>query len=66
MGEGVHKALVDVVMEMGGLNKEQAEAFWESKKEGGQYIAVSFLSVEVLGRRMSANIWCRKHGEQVV
>jgi sulfite reductase alpha subunit-like flavoprotein len=41
MGEGVHSALVDVVMKKGGLNREQAEAFWESKKEGKQYIAVS-------------------------
>jgi len=39
MGEGVHSALVDVVMSKGGLNKDQAEKFWESKKEGGQYIA---------------------------
>jgi sulfite reductase alpha subunit-like flavoprotein len=41
MGEGVHSALVDVSMEKGGLNRDQAEKFWESKKEGGQYIAVS-------------------------
>jgi sulfite reductase alpha subunit-like flavoprotein len=41
MGEGVHSALVDVTMAKGGLNKEQAEQFWERKKEGGQYIAVS-------------------------
>lgn len=46
MGEGVHSALVDVVMEKGGLNREQAETFWESKKEGGQYIAVSFLRLQ--------------------
>jgi sulfite reductase alpha subunit-like flavoprotein len=42
MGEGVHSALIDVVMKKGGLNREQAEEFWESKKEGKQYIAVSF------------------------
>lgn len=41
MGEGVERALVDVVMEKGGLNHEEAEAFWAQKKEGGQYIAVS-------------------------
>jgi sulfite reductase alpha subunit-like flavoprotein len=41
MGEGVHSALIDVTMAKGGLNKEQAEQFWERKKEGGQYIAVS-------------------------
>jgi sulfite reductase alpha subunit-like flavoprotein len=42
MGEGVHNALIDVTMAKGGLNKEQAEQFWARKKEGGQYIAVSF------------------------
>lgn len=41
MGEGVEMALVDVVMEKGGLNHEEAEAFWAQKKDGGQYIAVS-------------------------
>lgn len=40
MGEGVRSALVDVAMWKGGLNREQAEAFWESKKEDGQYIEV--------------------------
>ena len=40
MGEGVERALVDVVMEKGGLNHEEAEAFWAQKKDGGQYIAV--------------------------
>lgn len=43
MGEGVERALVDVAMCKGNLNKEEAEAFWRNKKEGGQYIAVSFL-----------------------
>ena len=42
MGEGVEKALVDVAMEKGGLNEEEAVEFWRKKKEGGQYIAVSF------------------------
>jgi sulfite reductase alpha subunit-like flavoprotein len=42
MGEGVHSALVEVAMEKGALNKYQAEQFWERKKEGGQYIAVSY------------------------
>ncbi|MCJ1410946.1 hypothetical protein MMC19_005034 [Ptychographa xylographoides] len=36
MGEGVEKALVDVVMEKGNLNLDEAEAFWKQKKEGGQ------------------------------
>lgn len=40
MGEGVRSALVDVAMEKGGLNREQAEAFWEKKREDGQYIEV--------------------------
>lgn len=42
MGEGVEAALVDVAMDKGNLNKEEAEHFWQQKKEGGQYIAVSF------------------------
>ena len=43
MGEGVEMALVDVAMCKGNLNQEEAEEFWRNKKEGGQYIAVSFL-----------------------
>ncbi|MCJ1336870.1 hypothetical protein MMC09_002148 [Bachmanniomyces sp. S44760] len=39
MGEGVESALVDVVMDKGGLSREEAEVFWKRKKEGGQYIA---------------------------
>ncbi|KAF9640975.1 Oxidoreductase FAD/NAD(P)-binding protein [Lasiodiplodia theobromae] len=39
MGEGVHRALVDVAMEKGNLNHDEAEEFWEKKKEGGQYVA---------------------------
>ncbi|KAK7515452.1 hypothetical protein IWZ03DRAFT_203087 [Phyllosticta citriasiana] len=39
MGEGVHRALVDVAMEKGNLNQAEAEDFWERKKEDGQYIA---------------------------
>lgn len=39
MGEGVEKALVDVAMGKGGLNHEEAHAFWEEKKKAGQYIA---------------------------
>ncbi|KAL1627685.1 hypothetical protein SLS56_006217 [Neofusicoccum ribis] len=41
MGEGVHGALVDVAMEKGNLNHEEAEEFWARKKESGQYVAVS-------------------------
>lgn len=41
MGEGVDLALVDVAMEKGGMNKEEALSFWEQKKQEGQYIAVS-------------------------
>jgi sulfite reductase alpha subunit-like flavoprotein len=47
MGEGVHNALVDVVMKKGGLNRDQAEKFWERKKEGRQYIAVCFISAAI-------------------
>lgn len=39
MGEGVEAALVDVAMTKGRLNHEEALAFWEGKKNGGQYIA---------------------------
>ncbi|KAL1296631.1 hypothetical protein AAFC00_000117 [Neodothiora populina] len=41
MGEGVHNALVDVAMDKGGMNKEEAEEFWTQKAESGQYVAVS-------------------------
>lgn len=41
MGEGVERALVDVSREKGRLNQEEAEAFWQQKKDGGQYITVS-------------------------
>ena len=42
MGEGVERSLIDVAMDKGNLNREEAEAFWEQKKSEGQYIAVSF------------------------
>ena len=41
MGEGVERALVDVVMDKGGIRQDEAKAFWEGKKAAGQYIAVS-------------------------
>ena len=41
MGEGVEKALVDVATDKGNLRHEEAVEFWQKKKEGGQYIAVS-------------------------
>lgn len=41
MGKSVESALVDVVIDKGGLNLEEAEEFWKRKKEAGQYIAVS-------------------------
>lgn len=41
MGEGVDLALVDVAMEKGGMNKEEALSFWDQKRQEGQYIAVS-------------------------
>ena len=43
MGEGVEAALVDVVMDKGNLNREDAQAFWDGKKQAGQYIAVSLV-----------------------
>lgn len=41
MGEGVEQAIVDVVIDKGNLNGEEAVAFLEGKKKEGQYIAVS-------------------------
>ena len=60
MGEGVEAALIDVAMDKGNLNKKEAEAFWTQKKEGGQYIAVSFKSfcLQELGL-----MYTRKHGD---
>lgn len=43
MGEGVEGALIDVAMDKGNLNFEEAKQFWQQKKDGGQYIAVSIL-----------------------
>ncbi|KAK3939595.1 hypothetical protein QBC46DRAFT_144478 [Diplogelasinospora grovesii] len=39
MGEGVEKALVEVAMEKGNLEHDEAQKFWDLKKEAGQYIA---------------------------
>ncbi|OJD27471.1 hypothetical protein ACJ73_01129 [Blastomyces percursus] len=39
MGEGVEAALVDVAMAKGNLNREEAQHFWQGKKDAGQYIA---------------------------
>lgn len=41
MGEGVEESLVQVAMEKGRLSQAEAKTFWEKKKEGMQYIAVS-------------------------
>lgn len=41
MGEGVEASLIDVAMAKGNLNYEEAQLFWDNKKESGQYIAVS-------------------------
>ncbi|KAL8949593.1 MAG: hypothetical protein Q9222_004308 [Ikaeria aurantiellina] len=40
MGEGVEQAVVDVVIDKGNLNGEEAAAFLEGKKREGQYIAI--------------------------
>lgn len=50
MGEGVEAALVDVAMDKGKLNREEALEFWEKKKAGGQYIAVSYAFEHFLAR----------------
>ncbi|GKT48895.1 putative FAD-dependent monooxygenase [Colletotrichum spaethianum] len=39
MGEGVEEALVDVAMQKGNLEREEAKKYWDLKKEAGQYIA---------------------------
>ncbi|ORX95047.1 hypothetical protein BCR34DRAFT_629103 [Clohesyomyces aquaticus] len=39
MGEGVESALVDVVMQKGGMCEAEAKEFWNKKKDDGQYIA---------------------------
>lgn len=39
MGEGVYEALLDVAMQKGNLDREEARKFWELKQEVGQYIA---------------------------
>ncbi|KAJ5745188.1 hypothetical protein N7520_010370 [Penicillium odoratum] len=39
MGEGVEAALIEVSMAKGNLNAQEAELFWQRKKEAGQYIA---------------------------
>jgi len=39
MGEGVEEALLDVAMQKGNLEREEARKFWGLKKEAGQYIA---------------------------
>lgn len=40
MGEGVERAVLDVIIDKGNLNGDEAAAFLEGKKEEGQYIAV--------------------------
>jgi sulfite reductase alpha subunit-like flavoprotein len=39
MGEGVEKALVEVAMDKGNLQRDEAQQFWDLKKQAGQYIA---------------------------
>ncbi|GAB7347360.1 hypothetical protein MBLNU459_g4296t1 [Dothideomycetes sp. NU459] len=39
MGEGVEQALIDVAMDKGNLNFEEAKEFWVQKGESGQYVA---------------------------
>ena len=44
MGEGVEEALIDVAMDKGNLNFEEAKDFWAQKRDVGQYVAVSLES----------------------
>ncbi|KAJ2904045.1 putative methionine synthase reductase [Zalerion maritima] len=39
MGEGVEEALIEVAMEKGNIEREEAKNFWDLRKETGQYIA---------------------------
>jgi len=39
MGEGVEEALVDIAMDKGKLERDEAKNFWQLKKDVGQYIA---------------------------
>ncbi|KAL8644405.1 MAG: hypothetical protein Q9226_007781 [Calogaya cf. arnoldii] len=49
MGEGVEGAVVDVVIDKGNLNGEEARAFLDGKKKEGVYIAVSHLPLLLCG-----------------
>jgi sulfite reductase alpha subunit-like flavoprotein len=66
MGEGVHNALIDVAMDKGNLNREQAEEFWSAKAEGGQYVAVSHDSFSPLSPRSSLTYLLRKPGKLLI
>ncbi|KAI4132788.1 MAG: hypothetical protein LQ338_000492 [Usnochroma carphineum] len=50
MGEGVEQAIVDVVIDKGNLNGDEAMAFLEGKKKEGQYIAVSLATTRTIRR----------------
>lgn len=64
MGEGVEAALVDVVMDKGKLNREEAQAFWDGKKKAGQYIAVSFRLGFMCFEGAFADLLSRRHGDE--
>lgn len=49
MAQSVERALVDVAIDKGGLNLEEAEEFWKRKKAAGQYTAVSVEALFCLG-----------------
>ena len=65
MGEGVESALVDVAMEKGSLNREEAVSFWAQKRDEGQYIAVSCIPTHparklfdlTRNRRLGSFLW---------
>lgn len=52
MGQSVERALVDVAIDKGGLNLEEAGEFWKRKKEAGQYIAVSVEAASVAMKQL--------------
>ena len=54
MGEGVEEALIDVAMDKGNLNFEEAKDFWAQKRDDGQYVAVSVLLPKLLVHTLTA------------
>jgi sulfite reductase alpha subunit-like flavoprotein len=63
MGEGVEEALIDVAMDKGNLNFEEAKDFWAQKRDDGQYVAVSHSSIQTSQTHTNST---RKPGESLL